>query len=99
MQRGNWGKVLDIIRRSLDLGSQAYTLFSSGLVSEVAIFALFQCFSIFQHSRLLIYVCVCVCVCVCVRERERERERMLPVFCLLPAGQGQHGGLLSLKTL
>jgi hypothetical protein len=41
--------------------------FSLALLSKVAMFALFQCFSILQHSRLFI-ICVCVCVCVCVCE-------------------------------
>jgi hypothetical protein len=52
--KGDWGKVLNIIERSLGLGSQPYVLFSLAVLSEVAMFSLFQCFSIFQHSRLFI---------------------------------------------
>jgi hypothetical protein len=63
--------VLDISRKVIGLGS--YTCcFSLALLSEVAMFALFQCFLIFQHSRL-IYIYI-------------YDKGASPVFWVLPAG-------------
>jgi hypothetical protein len=72
-----WGKVLYIIAKVIGNGQPAIcAVFPLALLSEVAMFALFQCFSIPQHSRLFI-VCVCVCVCVC----EIKGTGLLSTYC------------------
>jgi hypothetical protein len=51
--KGEWGKMLDIIRKVIGDGQPAIcVVFPLALLSEVAMFALSQCFSIFQQERI-----------------------------------------------